>query len=558
LNALVVQPRRRLMSARRDGACSIRTPVGDSLDVTDYSPLPMLSDLAELERELIDAARTGDAPAGSGLTVEELAEDNDPAHEIRARLLREMLLGQRGTLDPKGIKVQGARITGTLDLDNVAACTGLSVTSCVVTSTITAWYASLSWLRLAHCRLGNVHADGIRLVSGMWLHSLRITGTGSAGAVRLPGSHIGGVLDLSRTEIINETGPALFAPGLRVDGNMWLRDARLGGVSERGTIQLFQSHVGGALILRGAEIINLAGSALSADQLKVEAGLNLDEVHVVGGGKHGAIRLIGAQIGGMLSALESEFTNDDGLVLDIENTHVESKVFLPITVLCSGFRPNQSCDRSKCVDINGFRFGALEMMPYRAMPWQEWLHLIRCHTEAYRPGPYQQLAAAERAAGHDGNARRILIAQQRDLYHRAPKALGNWLTRRFHWIWGVLAGYGYLTRRTAAALLITLAVSGGLGLWAGHVTDGGHHIAERTGTFTDATGRPCTSVELIGLGLDRGLPLATNGVRNRCDLNPDTNLAAKFTVVIWLTQAVIWGLATLALAGYTGLVRRTT
>ncbi|WIY01253.1 hypothetical protein QRX60_45715 [Amycolatopsis mongoliensis] len=558
MKALLVQPRRRLTSAQRDGACSIRTPLGDSLDVTDYSLLPMLDDLARLERELIDAARAGDTPVGSGLTVEELADDNDPAHEIRARLLREMLLGQRGTLDPKGIKVQGARITGTLDLDNVAACSGLSVTSCVVTSAITARYASLPWLRLAHCRVGNVHADGIRVISGMWLDSLRVTGIGGTGAIRLPGSHIGGMLDLSRTEIINETGPALFAPGLRVDGNIWLRDAQLGGVSERGAIQLFRAQVDGALIVRGAEIMNLVGPAMSADQLRVEAGLNLDKVHVIGGGMHGAIRLIGAQIGGMLSVLESELTNVEGLVLDVENTRVDSKVFLPITVICSEFLTNNSCDRSKRVDINGFRFGALEVMPYRAMPWQEWLHLIRCHTEAYRPGPYQQLAAAERAAGHDGNARRILIAQQRDLYDRAPKALGNWLTRRFHWLWGVLAGYGYLTRRTAAALLITLAVAGGLGLWAGHVTDGGHHIAERTGTFTDPTGRPCTSVELIGLGLDRGLPLAATGVRNRCDLNPDTNLAAKFTVAIWLTQAVIWGLATLALAGYTGLVRRTT
>ncbi|SEF33978.1 hypothetical protein SAMN05421837_107147 [Amycolatopsis pretoriensis] len=255
--------------------------------------------------------------------------------------------------------------------------------------------------------------------------------------------------------------------------------------------------------------------------------------------------------------LGSEITNSEGLTLDLENTHVESKVFLPRDTLCSGTSAEKPCEQPRRVDINGFKFGALEVMPYQSMPWQEWLHLVRFHTEAYRPGPYQELASAERAAGHDGNARRILIAQQRDLYDRAPKALGNWLTRRFHWLWGALAGYGYLTRRTAAALLVALGMSACLGLWAGHITDGRHHVAERTSTFSDLTGRPCTDVELISLGLDRGLPIATTGVRGRCDIDPDTNWATVFTIAIWLTQAGIWGLATLALVGYTGLIRKT-
>ena len=31
-----------------------------------------------------------------------------------------------------------------------------------------------------------------------------------------------------------------------------------------------------------------------------------------------------------------------------------------------------------------------------------------------------------------------------------------------------------------------------------------------------------------------------------------------FTVLLWVVQAAVWGLATLALAGYTGLVRKIT
>jgi hypothetical protein len=52
------------------------------------------------------------------------------------------------------------------------------------------------------------------------------------------------------------------------------------------------------------------------------------------------------------------------------------------------------------------------------------------------------LAGAERAAGHDGNARRILVAQQQDLYQRNRRAIGSWLSQVFHVLWGALAGYG--------------------------------------------------------------------------------------------------------------------
>jgi hypothetical protein len=46
-------------------------------------------------------------------------------------------------------------------------------------------------------------------------------------------------------------------------------------------------------------------------------------------------------------------------------------------------------------------------------------------------------------------------------------------------------------------------------------------------------------------------------VRGRCDLNTGSTAGQVFTVAIWLVQAAIWALATLALVGYTGLVRKT-
>lgn len=91
--------------------------------------------------------------------------------------------------------------------------------------------------------------------------------------------------------------------------------------------------------------------------------------------------------------------------------------------------------------------------------WRQWLHLLVHHTPDYRPQPYQQLAKVERAAGHDNNARHILITQQDELRRRDPDAFGGRLGYLRHWLWGWLGRYGYRAHR----LVIALPLAGGSG-----------------------------------------------------------------------------------------------
>lgn len=58
--------------------------------------------------------------------------------------------------------------------------------------------------------------------------------------------------------------------------------------------------------------------------------------------------------------------------------------------------------------------------------------------------------------------------------------------------------------------------------------------------------------------MDRGLPFGPTGLRTRCDVDTATPVGEGFTVAMWVIQAIVWALATLALAGYTGLVRRAS
>ncbi|UOX92771.1 hypothetical protein MUY14_19885 [Amycolatopsis sp. FBCC-B4732] len=819
--------------------------------MTDFPPLPVLGKLTPAERELIEAARRG-----------EVATPDAP---VRAEVLRELLLGRRGPLDPLGVRVEGARIAGTLNLDLVEAGTGLALTGCVVVNPVSVRRARLPWLDLSGSRIAGfdgdgvrighdlrltgvratgsgefgaiclrdarvggrvylgdaevtsedgpavyldglacadlrcaglraagdgelgavrllranvtgqvvfddavltnaggpaLHADGLEAAGDVWLTSAKITGAGEEGALRLIGARIGGEADFTDAALTNETGPALeadrlHAGDLRLDGVTALATAEDAAISllgariegqfnagaavvvnrrgrglsadgirvgdsfhadglkarasgEYGALCLLSAHVAGNLYLDGAELANDTGAALSGDRLGVDGNFRANQLTAEGSGEPGTIRLLGARIGGRVDLEGAKLTNDaspalyaDGLhvggsldlsgvkatgagddgaillhsveitgqllldgaelanasgpavnaddarvgnyvdgtglrasassewgaltlsgmwiggrivlddaeirndagpalvadraevreslvlrgiratgageeatirllgariagdahfsgaelahsggetLLSLEDVLVEGKVFLPVDVVCA--KPVRG-PHPGTMELDGFRFGALG-----AATWQEWLHLIRWHTAVYRPGPYQRLAAVERTSGHDGNARHVLIAQQRDLQRWAPEGIGGWPARRFHWLWGALAGYGYRARRTAAALLLAVLAAGGLGLWAGQVEEGGHHAAERVADFAAPAGTRCTTVELIGVGLDRGLPLSP-GVRGRCDLNTGLDAGQVFTVAIWAVQAAIWALATLALVGYTGLVRKT-
>ncbi|MFI5587022.1 hypothetical protein ACIA5G_18390 [Amycolatopsis sp. NPDC051758] len=573
--------------------------------MTDFPPLPALENLTSPERDLVAAVRRGQrAFQCSSLTADDLAHDVDPSQEIRARVLRDLLIGLHGPLDPHGVWLSGARISYTLDLDNVRSSVSLVLDSCVVEGEILLRGAHLPNIMVLHCVIGGLDALHLRVDGILRLRGTRARGDGKSSVVRLTDARVDGEVDLDKTVLTNTAGPALSADNLRVAGNLLLRDAQLSGSGRFGAVRLVGAQVEGLLLaddvvvrndtgpalfgdrlradglvefrradivghgdpgaivlqgisiggsanFAGAKICNDGGTAMTLDNSDIHGNLRLDQTRIAGRGEWGALSASSTRVGSQLVFSGANIENDTGPAVVLEGAKIDGAWFWPVGIVCSTPGARERCAGAKTVNVDDCTFAVLE-----GSSWEEWLHVIRFHTAKYRPAPYQQLAAVERAAGHDGNARRILIAQQQDLHHRAPEALGGWWSRRIHKLWGALAGYGYRTRRTALALASALAVAGVLGFMAGRVAEGSHNVAERVSDFGAPAGRPCTTVELVGLGLDRGLPLSPTGIRARCDINPDVPGASLFTVAIWLVQAAVWGLATLALAGYTGLIRK--
>jgi hypothetical protein len=505
--------------------------------------------------------------------------------------------------------VIGARFTGELDLRYIRSEGALTLRSSVFDMPCDLSYMRLGYLDLSGSHMVEMDASGVRIEGDIFLDELRVTGNNASGVVRLSAAHIRGHLemhgaDLTNTagpalhadrlevrggaflrdafravgagrlgavrlasaqlhatlemddaELINTTGPALHADGLEVGGNVFMRDGfRATGTSELDTVRLLGAHIRGVLDMSGAHLVNTAGVALSADGLQVDGSISLcDGFRASGIGLSGTVRLPGARMHGDLNMHRALIEmKDEGLAIDLEDTSVGSTLHLSAIMVCAGVVTVAGrSDTTRYIGIDGLTYGALS-----GIGWRQWLHLIRHHSDTYAAQPYQQLAAVERACGHDGPARRILIAQQDDL--RARGQIGHWPTRLIHWVWGKLGGYGYRTGRLITALLLAILTAGALGVLAGHtpIRDG-RTVAWHT-TRAETPNTPCSLTELVGLGIDRGLPLGATGLRDRCDLDTTSHRGQAITLAIWSIQALIWALATLAIAGYTGLIRKIT
>ncbi|SEF30188.1 hypothetical protein SAMN05421837_10547 [Amycolatopsis pretoriensis] len=528
----------------------------------ETQPSPVLTDLTEVERQVVETARRGDlADSATMMTVEELAVTDNPELRVRADLLRDLLRGLHGDLDPRGIRLAGVRVIGELDLDHVTAVTGLDLYESALPDGIVCRHAHLRDLYLNRCLLSYLHADGLRTDSHLFIRDATITGGGDVGAIRLPSAQISGQLGLDRITITNTTGPALHADGLRTGYGIFMDDATITSAGDLGAIRLPGAQISGPLSLDRITITNTTGPALYADGLRTDSDLFIKDATITGAGKLGAIRLAGAQIGGQTALLVSRLDSSSGPLLVMHEAQITGALLLLPAVVCPTSR--QTTSRRGCPDgdrtiiAHGLTYPVL-----RETSWRQWLHLLVHHTPAYWPQPFQQLAATERAAGHDNNAREVLITQQNDLRRRTPEALGNRIAQWRHGIWGWLGRYGYRAHRLVTALAVVLTLAAALSLLAGHVTTHpGHHAAERVPPATAkpvTPGTPCSPVELIGLGIDRGLPLGTTGIRAHCDLDTTTGWGQTFTAILWALQALLWGLATLAIAAYTGLVRKPT
>jgi hypothetical protein len=509
----------------------------------------------------------------------------DGSHSVAADDIRDLLRGRVVTdPDPRGLRLRAARIRGRLDLDNLATTVKLTLLDCVLDEGITAEAAHLPGLSLRRCLLAHpskpaLYADELRTNGGVSFEGCTVLVSTADGAIRMIGAHIAGQLDCSGITVCNLAGPALHGDALQVDGEVFLNECfTAGGFGEQGAVRLRGAHIGGALDCSGAIIHNPCGPALIAERLQVDGSASLSKGRFNANDSEGAVRLSGARIGGQLDCSGATIHNLSGSALKADALQVDFDVVLGAgftadgvgklgvmrlfgariggVLHCSGAMVDSRSGPHHRWSLDGLTYTGLPTHPF-GKGREGWLDLFRTATPAYAAQPYQQLALTYRASGHDRDVRKILIAQQEDLRKRGD--LGGWPTRAMHYMWGKLGGYGYSTRRTVYALFIVLLIAAGLGIIAGRIPTGtGRYVAMHSAQAGDPQRGPCSLLEQIGIGIDRGLPLGTMGIRGHCDVDTVSRTGQVMTAFIWAFQFFVWVLATFVVAGYVGLIRKVT
>ena len=347
-----------------------RQPVND-LEALAQARFPELS---QAELKLLRAAPKGEV-AWCGPSAKDDDPANDPAkadewgpeREIRADLIRWLCVDRdaASAIDPTGIQIHAASVTGALDLSFVSVPFPLGLSRCRLTDDADLTSTDLPALGLAGCRVLSVTADGANVKGSVFLRNgfsaegevrllgaqiggdLDCSGGGcrkpggnslsadqadvkgsiflrdgfiAEGEVRLLGAQIGGNLDCSRGAFKNPDEKALNADRAGVKGNVFLR----GEFRSLGEVRLLGAQIEGDLDCRGGTFKNPGKNALSADGARIEGAVSLRD----GFNAEGEVRLLGVQISGSLGCDRGTFSNPGGKALSADRADVKGSVFL--------------------------------------------------------------------------------------------------------------------------------------------------------------------------------------------------------------------------------------
>jgi len=200
---------------------------------------------------------------------------NDPAHadqwnasrQIRALLIRWLCVDHQalGLIDPKGIRVMGARIIGGLDLSLVSVPIPVALHNCRFTEVINLVGMEIPDLELDGSYAVEIHASGLKVRNNLSMGK----GFHAVGAIFLDHAKIGLDLDCGggnlhysknpREPFLDRLKVALFAYLIQVGGNVWLNR----GFESHGSVDLGGARIGGNLHFDSGHFINPDNVAIS-------------------------------------------------------------------------------------------------------------------------------------------------------------------------------------------------------------------------------------------------------------------------------------------------------
>ncbi|MGW7055112.1 hypothetical protein [Streptomyces sp. NPDC054887] len=471
--------------------------------------------------ELTGADSDGNAVVADGLKASGVFLGGDFSAAGAVRLVSAEITGQ--------LSLSGAKLTGAHTGGNAVVADGLKASGVVggfsADGAVRLMSAEITGqLSLRGAELTGADSDGDAvaadgLKAGEVLLDDQFT---AAGAVRLPGAEITGQLSLSGANLtgINSDGNALFAHGLKAGDRVALNK----GFNAAGTVDLNAAHIGGSLLIGDAE---LSGKpALLAAGMRVGQELRWRPNQPVKG------------------------------LVDLERASVHRLVddwSLPFA-----HWPAKGKLRLVGFTYDGFGDDNLATSKRRL----DWIR--RSHTIASpgKPGtfafqPYEQLARVYRQSGQEKEARTIAIARRNDL--RTYGDLGKW-RKLSNWLFDKTIKHGYQPLR-AVVMLAVVFLFVLLAGWGAQHHDAAIVPAKDTKNIRPApTAQHCTKnypcFYPAGYAVDVVIPLINVRQAENWRVNGNAPWGWAWIAGTWTATGLGWALSTLAVAGYTGLIRK--
>ncbi|GHI10337.1 hypothetical protein AQI88_40565 [Streptomyces cellostaticus] len=334
-------------------------------------------------------------------------------------------------------------MTGALDLTSATVSCEIDFDGCSFSETLSLRHASTLAVHLGGSYLPELSAEALTCPG------LDMRDTVVEGNIWIQGSTITIDLNLDRARVDGWINGNLLTIGSWFNGRFglsvgqWLAlaGARIGGVDLR------LADIGHAGAEQGLGAQLLTCDTFWASEIRVAHGIALSGACI-----NGEVLLSQAVVY-EVPAVEPAIRLDEIYArrLDIDTAQTDTK-----SVSLRGATVGKLIDRAQggpLLDLDALTYERLEPLPPRSTPLR--LAWLRKNLEGhYLPLPYEQLAAAYRVLGHDGEARRVLRAKYR--HHRSTLP---WATKIWDWLQDVVAGYGYRPA-LAGGWLVALAVLG--------------------------------------------------------------------------------------------------
>jgi hypothetical protein len=246
----------------------------------------------------------------------------DEKRQIRAQLIRWLCTDSHAKehVDPKGIQISGAAITGALDLSFVTVPFPLTMQNCRILEKANMRAVDVPAINLEGTWVDSIDAESAKVKSSVEL----CNGFRSDGRVSLQGATIGGELNCNRARFHFTLAPAdvyaLSADYAVVQCGMSMSDHFVA----EGEVGLRSAQIGGPLICSGGTfansfrlttikdadgkdiigLMNGTGSALVLEGATVKGNVSLDGANVAG-----EVSFRSAQLGGLLDCSGSKISN---------------------------------------------------------------------------------------------------------------------------------------------------------------------------------------------------------------------------------------------------------